>query len=116
MVNRIRQKKIDYKLLTIIFALLAFGLIALYSASAVVSYQINHTSTYYFFHQFFYGTIIGLLLMYITSKIDYHKWQKYTPLIIIGGIALLAAVLVPHIGIKVSGSRRWIGFGPLSFQ
>ncbi len=29
---------------------------------------------------------------------------------------MLALVLVPHIGLKVGGSRRWLGFGPMRFQ
>jgi len=114
--RRLKQKTVDYKLLVLIFGLLAFGLIALYSASAVVSYSVDKTTTYYFRHQFLYGALIGLAAMYVTSKIDYHKWQKYAPILVFLAIMLLAAVLVPGIGVKVSGSRRWISLGPIFAQ
>jgi|SRR5579872_380338 len=114
--SRQKQKSVDYKLLVIIFVLLAIGLIVLYSASSVVSYSIDKTNTYYFRHQFLFGALIGLVAMYVTSKIDYHKWQKFVPLMVFAVILMLAAVLVPHIGVKVSGSRRWISIGPLFMQ
>lgn len=112
----LKQKTMDYKMLVIIFTLLAFGLIALSSASSVVSYSVDKSTTYYFRHQFFFGALIGLAAMYVTSRIDYHKWQKYAPVLAAFAIVLLAAVLVPGIGVKVSGSRRWISLGPLFMQ
>ena len=108
-----KGKKADLKLLLIIFGMLAAGLIILYSASSVVSYSVNKSTTYYFFHQLA-GALIGLVAMYICSKIDYHKWQKYVPLLLVLAVLLLGAVLV-H-GVKANGSSRWIAFGSVTFQ
>src|SRR6185503_15966368 len=58
----------------------------------------------------------GLILMYIFSKIDYHIWQKLAPLMVLGGILLLIAVLIKGIGYQVGGARRWINFGFFLFQ
>lgn len=106
----------DYKLFGIISALLIIGLIILSSASTVLSYNAYKNNTHFFFHQLLYGTLIGLVLMYIFSKIDYHIWQKYTPILILGSIILLVAVLIPGIGFKTGGSRRWISLGPIFLQ
>ncbi len=114
--TRKKSNLLDYKLLGIILALLIVGLIILFSASAVLSYNAYKNNTHYFFHQLIFGTLIGLVLMYVLSKIDYHIWQKLTPILILASIILLVAVLVPGIGYKSGGSRRWIGLGPITVQ
>ena len=116
--NRLRAKtkSFDYNLFIITIILLVFGLVILYSASSVVSYTVSNSSTYYFSHQLIFGAIIGLFAMYIMSRIDYHVWQKYAPLIIIISILLLGAVLFPGIGAKVGNSRRWFAHGFVSLQ
>lgn len=108
--------KIDYVLLLIIGALLAFGLVTLLSASSVLSFQRFGNNYYYFLRQFFFGVVPGLVLMYLFSRIDYHVWQKYAPLMVFGGIALLVVVLIPGIGFKVGNARRWINLGFFLFQ
>lgn len=62
------------------------------------------------------GAIPGLLFMFALSRFDYHKLQKFAPLMVLAGIVLLVAVLIPGIGFKVGGARRWINFGSFLFQ
>ncbi len=107
---------IDKFLLGIILALVVIGLVSLWSASYVLSYNRFGNNYYYFLRQFMFGVIPGLIMMYAFSKIDYHKWQKFAPLMIMGGIGLLVAVLIPQIGFEVGGARRWINFGAFLFQ
>jgi cell division protein FtsW len=111
-----KSSKMDYTLLGTILILLVGGLIMLASASQIVSINLSGNSTYYLMHQILYGAIPGLILMYITSRIDYKLWQKLAPLLMFIVIALLVAVLVPHLGIKVGNSRRWINVGSLEVQ
>ncbi|MDB4940231.1 MAG: Cell division protein FtsW [Candidatus Doudnabacteria bacterium] len=111
-----KNQTMDYKMLAIVFSMLLLGLIILYSASTVLSFSKFHTNTHFFFNQLVQGVLLGLVLMYICSKIDYHFWQKYAPLFMFASIALLMAVLVPGIGLKVGNSRRWIAHGGFSFQ
>jgi cell division protein FtsW len=108
--------KVDRTILWTTLAILAVGLLTLSSASTVLSYQRFHNNYYYFIRQIFFGAVPGLILMYFFSRIDYHKWQKFAPLMIIAGIAMLVAVLIPGIGFKVGGARRWINFGSFLFQ
>jgi cell division protein FtsW len=111
-----KSSKMDYTLLGTVLILLVGGLIMLASASQIVSINLSGNSTYYLMHQILYGAIPGLILMYITSRIDYKVWQKYAPMLMFIVIALLVAVLVPHFGIKVGNSRRWINVGSLEVQ
>lgn len=111
-----KKPKINSGLLWVILILLSFGLLSLSSASAGLSLQRFGNNHYYFIRQLLFGAVPGLIGMYVLSRIDYHIWQKFAPLMILGGIALLVAVLVPGIGFKVSGARRWINFNYFLFQ
>jgi cell division protein FtsW len=108
--------KIDYTLLVITLSLLAYGLIVLYSASTVQSFAIFGNTSYYIVHQVLYGALIGLLGMYICSKLNYHIWQKYLPFLIFLSLFLLFLVKIPGIGFASGGAARWVHFGPIVFQ
>jgi rod shape determining protein RodA len=58
----------------------------------------------------------GLLAMFIFAKIDYHKLIDIVPWFYGFLTVALAAVLVPGIGHKALGARRWIKLGPIFFQ
>jgi cell division protein FtsW len=108
--------KVDSYLLWTVLILLAIGLLILSSASSVLSYQRFGNNYYYFVRQLMFGAVPGLILMYVFSRIDYHIWQKFAPMLVLIGIAMLIAVLIPGIGFKVGGARRWINFGSFLFQ
>ncbi len=110
------KSKIDLGLLVIVLGLLFFGLVALYSASTVESYQRAGNTTYYIYHQILYGAVVGLVALFICSKIDYHIWQKYLPAILIGALVLLAAVKVSGFSYSAGGATRWLKIGFISFQ
>lgn len=106
----------NYAMFLILGALLVFGLIMLSSASSVMGYQKFNDSYYYLKHQFIYGVIIGLVSLFIMSKIDYHYWKKYAFPIALATIILLFLVLVPGIGFEYLGAKRWIEIGGVQFQ
>lgn len=108
--------KINRPLLFIVLGLLTYGLIVLYSASTVDSFTNFGNTNYYIIHQVVYGAGIGLIAMYVCSKLDYHIWQKYLPVLIFGSLFLLMLVKIPGLGISAGGADRWISFGPISFQ
>jgi len=108
--------QIDKQMLAITLCLLGFGLLGLYSASTVQSFQIFGNTTHYILHQIIYGGILGLLALYACSKIDYHFWQKNLPWLIFLSLFLLALVKVPGLSVSAGGASRWIQYGPISFQ
>ncbi len=114
--KKITLPPVDKYLFWLTLVLLAIGLLTLSSASSALSYQRFGNNYYYFLRQFFFGAVPGLILMYLFSRIDYHRWQSLAPLLILGGILMLVAVLIPGIGFKVGGARRWINFGSFLFQ
>src|ERR1700692_3410703 len=116
MANKKLGFKADRGLLIITLSLLVYGLIVLYSASTVESYANFGNTNYYIVHQVLYGAVIGLIAMYICSKLDYHIWQKYLPYLIFISLFLLMLVKIPGFGFASGGAARWIRFGPIVFQ
>jgi cell division protein FtsW len=106
----------DYVLLSIVIALLAFGFIALSSASTVLSFERFGHNNYYLLRQVMYGLVPGTILLYFFSKFKYQTLQRFAPLAILVGLVMLIAVLMPSIGFEVGGARRWIHLGPFLFQ
>ncbi len=116
MIKTKKLPKADRYIIWLVLGLLVVGLLSLSSASSVLSYQRFHNNYYYFLRQLLFGALPGLILMYVLSRIDYHKWQKFAPFLVLLGIGMLVAVLIPGIGFKVGNARRWINFGSFLFQ
>src|SRR4051812_29950740 len=100
---------------TIIFVcaltLMILGLAILFSASASMQ-----TDAYYYLNKQFFGVALAGTLCFVISRVDLSYLRNYAPWI--GGVSLvlLALVVIPHVGISVNGSRRWLGVGRLRFQ
>jgi cell division protein FtsW len=109
------NKEIDRKLLFLTVILVFLGLIAVADASAPQG--MNFFSDKYFFvkQQAMWGTV-GLVVLLIVSRINYNLWNKLALPFFLVGVCALILVLIPGIGIKVLGARRWISLGSQSFQ
>ena len=92
-----------------------FGLIMIYSASNIWSeYKFNTPFKYVRNQSIFF--LIGLVLMYIVSNINYEVYYKYSKYILFICIILLLLVLIPGIGTVRNGSRSWFGIGSFGIQ
>ncbi|MBU2564132.1 putative lipid II flippase FtsW [Patescibacteria group bacterium] len=111
-----RKNKPDKGLIICILSLFILGLIILFSASFVISQENFGNSHHYFLHQLLYGGIIGLILFYIFSKIDYRFWKKISLLVLFISLILLVLLFIPNLGYTHAGAQRWLIIGPLSFQ
>jgi len=99
----------DYTFLITVFFLLGFGLIMIYSSS---SYKANLTfgdSSYYLKKQLL-ATVIGLVAMFLVSRIPYHTWEKFAIPGLVVSIILIFMVLTP-LGYEANGARRWLNLG-----
>ncbi|WP_277677817.1 stage V sporulation protein E [Gracilibacillus dipsosauri] len=105
----------DRFLIIVILAILAIGVLMVYSASSIwAEYKFN--DSFYFLKRQLLFAGIGVIFMFIVSNIPYFQWVKYRKLIFIGCILLLIAVLIPGIGMVRGGARSWIGIGAFSIQ
>lgn len=116
--ERINSPIYDLTLIWVILILLAFGLVMVYSASvafAESSKAFGYNSTYFLVRQSIY-ICIGLLAGVVVFQIPMAWWQKMSPYLFLGGLALLIMVLIPGIGKVVNGSRRWISLLVMNLQ
>src|SRR5205814_773937 len=60
--------------------------------------------------------LAGAVAMIVALRVDYRWWRRIGPLALGGSLCLLLLVLVPGVGVRVGGSARWLGAGPLQFQ
>ena len=96
-------------------ALLAIGVITVHSASTVLSAERFHDPFYYFKRQVMWAGL-GLLLMFLVSRLDYRAFAKYARHIMLLCLLFLGIVLIPHIGTVRGGSRAWLGIGTFGIQ
>jgi cell division protein FtsW len=92
-------------------ALTILGLTILFSAS--VSYK---QGPYYYLDKQLMGVGLAVAGCWLVSRLDLDHLRHYVWFIGAGALVLLAFVLVPHVGIAVKGSQRWLGFGPVRLQ
>ena len=90
-------------------ALLALGLVMLYSSS------MTQVGAHYLMMQVTWCAL-GLVLCAVTASIDYQLLKKFAWPAFILVLILLVAVIVPHIGRKINGARRWFDFHNVRFQ
>jgi cell division protein FtsW len=93
--------------------LVAFGLVMVYSATSASAALGNGDPMSYLKRQAVYA-FIGVVLMILASRFDYHRLRYLAPPFLLVALALCAAVLV--LGPAINGARRWFVVGPASFQ
>ena len=109
------MKKIDKHLLIAVIILSLFGLLMIYSSSNIwAEYKFNDPYKYLKSQAIF--LILGYIIIYIVSKINYQIYYKYSNIILFICIILLILVLIPGIGSVRNGSRSWFGIGSFGIQ
>ena len=108
------HRKSAHLLFAAVLAVLVIGIVMLFSTSAFA--RDSKGEVYYFVKRQGVWVGIGFLACAASALIDYHFWRKTWWIWF--GLALVALSLcyVPHIGMRLNGSRRWIGHGILTFQ
>ena len=108
------RRKSAYLLFLAVLGLLVIGIVMLFSTSAFA--RDSHGDALFFLKRQSVWLGVGLLACIIAALVDYHFWQR-TWWIWLGIAAIaLAFCYVPHLGMRINGSRRWIGISPVSFQ
>jgi cell division protein FtsW len=100
-------------LILVTLALVAFGLVMVYSATSAAAAVGGKDPSYYLKRQGIYAAL-GIVLMMVAQRWDYRRLKAMAPMLVLGSLALLVAVLA--IGPAINGARRWISLGPAVFQ
>jgi cell division protein FtsW len=105
---------LEYHLLVLVtLALVAFGLVMVYSASSARALLGSDDPAYYLKRQALYA-VAGLVALVLLSRTDYRRLRHVAGPLLLASFVLLVAVLA--VGTAVNGARRWIPLGTLTFQ
>lgn len=102
-------------LLLIVLFLLALGIVMLASTSGIKAAELYDDPNYFVKRQAMW-LLIAMAVGALAGKVNYARWRPLALTGLLVAVGLLALVLVPGIGAKIGGSRRWFHVGFLSFQ
>jgi cell division protein FtsW len=108
------RRKSAYILFLAVLGLLVIGIVMLFSTSAYA--RDSHGDVYFFIRRQAIWVGIGLVACIFAALMNYHFWQKTWWLWFALALAALALCYIPHIGMRINGSRRWVGYGPITCQ
>jgi cell division protein FtsW len=110
----VRKGQLESHLLVLVtLALVAFGLVMVYSATSAPAALARTDPMSYLKKQGVYA-LIGVALMMAVSRFDYRRLRLFAPALVLIALAGCLSVLV--LGSRINGARRWIEVGPATFQ
>ena len=104
----------DPMLLVVYLLLVTLGIVTAYSATIAQAFDAGDTFMY--LRKNFVNALFALTAMLVASLIPFRFWQKTAPVMLLGGIILLALVFVPALGVEINGSHRWIRVASFNLQ
>jgi cell division protein FtsW len=96
--------------------LLAIGAVMVYSASSATSLLRGSGDPSFYLKRYVVFGLLGLVVLRVMSRHGLRLAKTFTPLLLVAGFVLTAAVKVPGIGVSVNGATRWLAAGPVQFQ
>ncbi len=110
-----KNGKMDITFLSIVLGLLTIGLVMLFSASYAYSLE-YYDNSYRFISRQALFAVVGVVVMLLIAKIDYHFWRKFAWIIFGVSIILLGVLLILPPMVKGMDVKRWFVVGPINFQ
>ena len=110
--TRVKKKEhsiayFDYSLLAILICLICFGLVMLYSTSSYSAMMKQNGDSLFYFKRQVLFCIVGLIGMWIVSRIDYHWYFERSKFFYFISIFMMFLVKT-SLGKEVNGAKRWI--------
>jgi cell division protein FtsW len=102
-------------ILTAALLLTGFGVVAVYSASAVVAME-RHLDPYFFLRRQGFSAALGLGAMTAVMQVDYRCFRPWARWALLATVLLLILVYIPALAKEAGGARRWLQLGRWSFQ
>lgn len=113
--RRLQKGGFDLTFFVLVMIILMFGLVMMFSASYAYAYYKENHDSFFFIKKQALWAVLGIAIMLIITRIDYHLLHKFAYYVLAISYALLTVVLVMPAG-NDKGIHRWIIFGPINFQ
>jgi cell division protein FtsW len=110
-----QEQRLDKVVLTLTMGLTLFGVLMVYDASVVVALR-DFGDKYFYARQQVIWAFLGLVALFLASKFPYQKLAKIASPLMLLTLFSLGLVLIPGIGTRALGARRWLGVSGFSFQ
>ncbi len=108
-----KEGRVESQILVLVtLALVAFGLVMVYSATSAAAALGDGDPSYYLKRQGVYA-VAGIGLLLVARRANYRRLKAFAPALVVVSLLLCAAVLVAP---PVNGARRWLTLGPATFQ
>jgi cell division protein FtsW len=108
-------RKLDPVLLLPTFILVGFGIVMVYSASFAVADQ-RMGDPYHFLKKQAVAAVLGIVLLVVAARINYHIWQSLSLPLLLASVVLLGVLILPGMRREIGGSSRWLKLASFSFQ
>ncbi len=109
-----RAGQMDFSLFIAIAIICAFGLVMVFSSSYYYAQDKGLDNGYYYLKNQAMFLALGMALMLVLSRIDYHQWEKLRVVGLVAVMLLMVAVL--FFGVERYGATRWLSVFGVSFQ
>ena len=108
------HRKSAYFLFLAVLGMLVIGIVMLFSTSAFA--KDSHGDMYFFVKRQAVWLGVGFAVCALATMVDYHFWLRTWWIWFALALIALAFCFVPHFGMRINGSRRWVALGPATFQ
>ena len=109
------MRKLRISLLMVVLALIAIGIVMIYSSTAIYAWEKFGDSAYFLKRQILFvalGTVSSLCVM----SIDYRLLNRYSKILVLLALFLLLLLHIPGMTREISGAKRWFRLFGFSFQ
>ncbi|WP_260674935.1 putative lipid II flippase FtsW [Comamonas aquatica] len=109
---------LDQALIWVVIALLAWGLVMVYSASIAMpdNPRFGKIEHYHFLLRHSMSLGVGFVAALLAFQVSMKTWERLAVPMFLLALLLLVMVLVPGVGLVVNGARRWLPLGVMNFQ
>ena len=101
------------KLAVLVLGLTGLGVVMVTNTTFVFAGQ-KYGNPYFFLQKQLLFAALGSIAFIFAQKIDLNNLRRFSRPILLAVLILLVAVLI--FGAEIKGARRWLSFGPFSFQ
>lgn len=106
----------DRWLLIIVFVLMGFGALMVYSSTSVITPEKKNLTPFYYFLRYLVTMVVSLVMMVFAYRLRPNLLMKLSIPLIVLSFVLLILVFIPGIGVTAGKATRWIRLGMMTFQ
>jgi cell division protein FtsW len=105
---------VDSVLAALVIALIGFGVVMVYSSSAIEATVRHHDAQYFLKRQAIYA-VLAIVVLWQVSRLDYEKLRPLTYPLLLAVTGMLVAT-VAGLGRRAGNADRWLALGPVNVQ